>query len=477
MSVSETTLAAPGGSKPLRAAALFALLAGALMLIPLATHVALYVTVMAMAVCLVGPAWYRWQTGRFDPFETINLIGLIYFIFFGWGAIWLIQDPTEVAYDKYLIPYLPRAVFYCLLGFITMLCGYFGPWFRPRRPHADSHRVVGITFILVIGALGFAGSLFESVWHQARWLNVSMPAAFSSLAQLSPLFLFIWALCWILLLSGKATALQRRMVYWVFVPATLLIGLTTLTDKSRAMTLVGVPVICLWYGRKRVPWKTLLIMGLLLIFLVFPFFNTYRVLDPRLDQTTRFAMTADIASNWSLDDYMDESIGTVKRRLAMINSVAVVVRDCGRWVPFANGETLFAPTLAFFIPRFIWPDKPALTMGRDFGETFRVVHILDQTTRIAVTVPGELYWNFDLPGILLGMALWGAMLRFLYRRYVVLRPGDPVMQAIHIVLLIQFAHFGGGLAAQVASMVRTLLVLEIFCWLGRQAGWLALRER
>ena len=187
------------------------------------------------------------------------------------------------------------------------------------------------------------------------------------------------------------------------VPATMLIGLTTLTDKSRAMTLIGVPVICLWYGRKRIPWKTLLVMGLLLIFIVFPFFNTYRVLDPRLDPGARLAMTAEIAGQWNTEEYLDASVGTVKRRLALVNSVAVVVRDVGRWVPYARGETLFGPTLAFFVPRMLWPDKPTLTMGRDFGETFRVVHILDQTTRIAVTVPGELYWNFDLPGILLGM--------------------------------------------------------------------------
>jgi len=44
-------------------------------------------------------------------------------------------------------------------------------------------------------------------------------------------------------------------------------------------------------------------------------------------------------------------------------------------------------------------------MGRDFGEKFRIVHILDDKTRISLAVPGELYWNFDLPGILVGVAI------------------------------------------------------------------------
>jgi hypothetical protein len=216
-------------------------------------------------------------------------------------------------------------------------------------------------------------------------------------------------------------------------------------------------------------------MGILLVFVIFPFYNTYRALDPRVASADRASMTIEIAKGWSSEEYWTQSVGTAKRRMALINSVAVVLRDVGRWVPYAHGETLFTPAVTFFIPRVLWPDKPYFTMGREFAETFRVVAILDRDTRVAVTVPGELYWNFDLPGILIGMALWGVALRFLYRRYGEALALDPVRRAIHIVLLIQFAHFGGGLAAQAVGVLRIMIVLEAYRWISRQAGLIVIR--
>jgi len=282
--------------------------------------------------------------------------------------------------------------------------------------------------------------------------------------------MFSWALSWLLFFSGRATRTQKLVIFGLFVPGTIGVGLSSMTDKSLVMTLAGVPVLGVWYARRQVPWKTLVVLLLLLVFGVFPVYNTSRVLDPRIAWSDRIQMTATIIRGWSFEQYQEQSVDTVKRRLALINSVAAVVRDVPRWVPYARGETLFLPAVAFFVPRVIWPDKPAFTMGRDFAQTFRVVHILDQETRVSVTVPGELYWNFDIPGVLLGMALWGIALRFLYRRYGEGRGLDPVRRAIHIVLLIHFVHFGGGLAAQGVSVLRIVVLLEVLRWLARRAG-------
>ena len=154
----------------------------------------------------------------------------------------------------------------------------------------------------------------------------------------------------------------------------------------------------------------------------------------------------------------------VKSRLSLINSVAVVVRDVPRWVPYARGDTLFMPTISFLIPRVFWPNKPLLTMGTDFAHTFRVVHMLDNETNMAVTVPGELCWNFSWPGIVVGMLLWGFALRWIYRRYYEGKPFDVIRVAILIVTIVEFAHFGASLAAQIANLTRTLLILEALQW-------------
>jgi len=208
------------------------------------------------------------------------------------------------------------------------------------------------------------------------------------------------------------------------------------------------------------------------VFVIFPVYNTFRVTDRRGAQTQRLEATAQTIGAWSTDKYLEHSLGAFKERLALVNSVAVVIRDVGRWVPYAKGETLFFPTVAFFVPRVLWPEKPMLTLGREFGQTFRIIHSLDNKTFIAATVPGELYWNFDLPGIVFGMALWGIAMRALYRRFGQAPRDAPVSRILHMMVVIEFAHWGGGIASGVVGLTRTLLVLAAMSWVGRNWGLL-----
>lgn len=456
-------------TRPLRVVLIFVAAALLAVAVSHSGNVLVHTMVGCMALAVLVPAWYEWNRGELDIFQTIHVIGFLYFIFFALGAVWLLGDPSKVAYDIYLVPYIPQALFFCLLGYVALQAGYFAPWFRGGAKRIWEEYPRGVLFLVIPGMVGFVGGVAEAIWSRSRWLGVSFPAIFSSLAQLAPLFMFAWALGWLLVLSGRASRAQRIFTLAFLTPATIVIGLSTLSDKSLTMTLMGVPVIALWYARRKIPWKTLVLMAVLLVFLVFPLYNTFRLIDPRIDTADRMRMTSEIVIEWDMDDYRAQSVGMVKQRMAMINSVAIVIRDVGRWVPYANGETLFTPALTFFIPRVLWPDKPYFTMGRRFAETFRVVQILDRDTRVAVTVPGELYWNFDLPGILLGMMLWGVALRFLYRRYGEASTLDPVRRAVHIVLLIQFAHFGGGLAAQAVGVIRIMIVLEAYRWISRRA--------
>ena len=67
--------------------------------VPFTEHVYLYTLVALLFACVAVPLWYSWARGHLDYFEPIHVIGGIYFIYFGLGAIWTAQDPSEVAYD------------------------------------------------------------------------------------------------------------------------------------------------------------------------------------------------------------------------------------------------------------------------------------------------------------------------------------------------------------------------------------------
>lgn len=458
----------------LRAAVLCAGLAATVLIVPFDERMSYYFVVAGFLACLLVPVWLASHRGAFDVFETVHVLGLQYLVFYGLGAVWSAGDPEHVAYDIHIVPFLLQAAVYGLLGYVAFLGGYFNPLIAAQTRRVDLWPR-SAWFLLIPAGIGTVGSLSRAVVALVIQRENRILEFASSLAQLAPLFVFAWGATWIIVLSGRATRNQRRLLY-VFTPVAVLVSYATYHSKAVTIVLVAVPIMALWYTRRRLPWKSLAALALVVVFGIFPFFNLYRELDPLLSRGKRFEVTYETLASRSPAEYTEHAIFAFENRMALVNSVAVVLRDVGRWVPFAHGETIFGPTLAFLVPRAIWPDKPYFVTGRDFGRLFRVVNPMDQLTSIAPTVVGELYWNFDLPGILAGMALFGMCLRLLYRRYGEGSGIDPFRRAAHMAVLVDITHFDGGIAGQTAGLIRLLLMFEAVIWLGRRLGQLELRE-
>lgn len=452
----------------MRAALLCLATAGLCASIPFMEHPGLYAIAAGLLLCFLVPAWNDWRRNQLDIFEPIHVLGLIYFIYFGLGSLWLVAEP-ELAYDYQLVAHVPRAALYVLLGYLSLLAGYYGPWRGRRLLSRDESPRGSLLFLLLPGVLGLAGSLASMVHHDRMLFGQTLSVFMSSLSQLAPLFLFAWALLWLLLLAKRST-FRQRLTWLILAPGAALVLYKTFSNKTTIMSLLVIPVLAMWYARRRVPWKTLLLLLLLLIFIVFPLYNTYRVTDIHLEHSKRLELTYRMVQDWDTEQYMTRSWGTFKARMAMINSVAVVVRDTPRWVPFAKGETIFMPTLTYFVPRVLWPDKPIQRTGREFADKFRVTGGLDASTTIASTVVGEMYWNFGLPGVLLGMALMGAMMRWIYRRYGESQALDPLRRALYLLLLLSLLHFDAAVASALVNLVRIILAVEALRWVGRTYG-------
>lgn len=459
--------------RPLRAALVCLVACGMSAVIPFVEYAYLYVLVGLMALCVAGPVWHDWYRGRLDYFAPIHVVGTLYFVFFGLGALWVVHDPNTAIYGTDIVPYVPQATLYCLLGYMALLAGYYLPW-RGRALTAPliDERPSGSVFILATGLAGIAGFGADVVWQRSRIFGLNIEGVVGSMAQLAPLFLFSWMLTWLLFFSRQSTVRQRLVLFGVFVPAACMIAYYTFSNKTVVTTLGGLPIIAMWYGRRKIRWTWIIALFLVLIFVIFPYYNTFRNFKSGLPQRERMAMTYRKVNTWGAHRYLQTSMDSFKDRMALITSVAVVIRDVGRWVPYAKGETLLGPVVTFFIPRVLWPDKPVFEPGKEFGKKFRVVPDFNRETHIDPTVPGELYWNFDLPGILVGMGLWGALMRLLYRRYGEFAGGGPVRRAIHVLMVYYFATVGGSLAGLIAGLPRTLAMLEVLRWLGRRSGLL-----
>jgi len=111
-----------------------------------------------------------------------------------------------------------------------------------------------------------------------------------------------------------------------------------------------------------------------------------------------------------------------------------------------------------FIPRILWPDKPAVTRGAwftvytGFAETEA-----EATTSTGITATGELYWNFGLPGVLAGMFVIGWLLALLWRLAGTDPRGDIVRTLLYVSLMLQMNNMSEFVTVLVSVAVMTLL--------------------
>jgi hypothetical protein len=446
----------------------------------LSEHTLVNLAVLAMAVGFVGPIWYRWIHGQLDWFEPIHVFGGIYFLYFGLGSLWVVNDPHAMGYDANLADFIPQSVLYCLLGQWAMLFAYFGvsrkETEREVTASSPGEWPRGWLFLASLAGAGFVGYVAQAMVERSVRVASGVLTGISPITQLSPLFLFAWGMAWLIFYSGRSTFIQRVLLFGGMVPAALFILWATVSDKSLIMVMGGIPVIARWYGKRRIPWTILIVMFLVLIFIVFPLYNTYRWSDAHASNAERLENTYRTVQTWGADTYMRWSLDAFKFRTSLVNSVAVVVRDTGRWVPYAQGETIFMPALVSVVPRYLWPDKPILTLGQEFGRIFRVTDYWSRDTYIAITMPGELYWNFHLPGVVVGMALMGLTMSWLFRTFGGRGTSDPMRTAIMILIVVQLSHFHGSIAMDVVLFSRLLVLLMVIRWLGRRMELIELRD-
>ncbi|UQA62384.1 hypothetical protein [Polyangium aurulentum] len=98
------------------------------------------------------------------------------------------------------------------------------------------------------------------------------------------------------------------------------------------------------------------------------------------------------------------------------------------------GETMEYLAYAF-VPRVFWEDKPGVSRGAWFNSYLgAAAHESESTTSVGQTATGELYWNFGIAGVILGLGVIGALFGLLWRLATLHPERDPVRQLLYISL-------------------------------------------
>lgn len=112
----------------------------------------------------------------------------------------------------------------------------------------------------------------------------------------------------------------------------------------------------------------------------------------------------------------DPRISRLVNRIGQIWIFQHVYESSPGRVPYLAGAT-YIPLFTSLVPRFIYPEKPKEQAGILFGYRYGFTSKPDDTTSFNIPWMVELLANFGVSGVLIGMALFGALLSLLNRYF------------------------------------------------------------
>lgn len=215
--------------------------------------------------------------------------------------------------------------------------------------------------------------------------------------------------------------------------------------------------------RGKVSFK-LLIAGFVLVSIGFSVFSQYRdFLSTRgINKEKSFtSLSQNIGKIYSGSNNILENtnygLNYLLQRLSLNGSTEMVVARTGKDVQYQYGSTI-VPVVYAFIPRFIYPNKPDSNIGRLINSEFDVSW--SESTYISAGQLAEFYWNFSIPGVVVGMMLIGVLFSFLSGRFDLSKfPTVTRLLLLLVTTYILILRFEGGFAQYYIVWMRLMLLV------------------
>jgi len=206
----------------------------------------------------------------------------------------------------------------------------------------------------------------------------------------------------------------------------------------------------IYHMNQRLSWGKILAVMFLAIF-IFQAMSTLR--------TSRDVSVTRVIRTTSLDFALLDRL-VLNRNDFELAKTAHIINSTPNVLDYQYGKTIFVWLLAP-IPREIWNSKPIISSGPIIGITIYG----NRRSGVPPGMPGELYWNFGFPGMLIGAFLIGWLLRWIDWKFRP-EPGDTLPKAVVFIYgpmsigyLIIGTSIGFGI---VTALVNTLLAVIVF---------------
>jgi hypothetical protein len=268
--------------------------------------------------------------------------------------------------------------------------------------------------------------------------------------------------------SFHPLSLDRKVFFWIVFLTECCWGLVSGMKGNLLQNFVLVAVVSSMAERKlKKGWIVAALLGLVVIY---PFSIQYRELvRSRSDEAmgvggaqtiAAAALEQATATDSTAADWLESGVRSSVSRLNLLQSVAAVLA-LGPEADWLQGDERWWMLPFYpFIPRFLWAGKPVLDKGRRFS---LALGLGDQTST-AITYPGDLYFEFGMPGLLVGMLLFGLIAERLTKRYGV--PGSKRRLFIYTGVFMTFVTSIELDAFDFwSTLIRSLVILCAVAWI------------
>ncbi len=424
----------------------------------------------------------RIRRGKLQLFEIPVYITVMSFLQFGLAPLRNFVDPTQLAAKLSANgEELVRALSYYILGMIAfwIACMF------PRRTRGDQmfsglgpqkillgSRNVGMPLILVVlYAVSFGtrfyllqNRLYSYVGSLEKYYeNLASMQVLNVLSQLGTLALIIVTIerfC-------ESYELRWRMLFAVVLSSEVFWGLISGMKGLVFGNFIVVALVSSFVQRRlNLRW---LVVPFFALVLLYPVSEAYRSLvrGGGVEVTSfegaaragHMAFTEAGKYDSNPAGMWGDRLGRLVTRFDLLTSVAQVL-TLGPRASMVKGDAHWWMLPFYpFVPRLIWPSKPIL----DEGTRFSVALGSPRTTSTAVTYPGDLYLQFGLLGIPVGMFALGIIAQWFTNSV------SGLIERPNLFVYAGVSFLGFPLESDVfsvcASLIKILAILYVLRWL------------
>lgn len=388
-----------------------------------------------------------------DPLEPSVIIGGLLFLYFplpAFGIAILGFDPAFPAFingSDRLLPAFTQALIVISIATATFYAGYsVANRSRESRtwPMIGRRRLL-VTNVVIIWILSTTLHLFRAFellnsgnaifFHLTNWHYLAALVVLASYFEA----------------DGEISS-SRLVVFVLAVEA--MVTTVVAFDLNTLLTLVTFVALAYHYVGPGITYRKLAALGVF-IAVLFPVSEIAEDLQAGLGLQEAVSHGG-LGVLWYLDAFVGRMIG--------IDALTMIIARTPDPVPFQSGQTLLLAVYGL-VPRAFWSGKPSIIMCGVNNQYFSGRGV-DANTCAAMTVPGELYWNFGALGVVGGFFVIGILLGGLYRwfRGNGSSPRNYVLLVVFALVLLQLMRFEWGVGQVVSNLAKRLGFAAVFLW-------------